>query len=347
MGQPDGGRPRRRLGGVALALRQQSAASGGGAAAAPAGGGPRFSLRQQGGVSAGERWVCATHRDGSEERIARLEHTTVEQPEQNLRYFNKNSRPVNLRDVVLRPGGRPLFAGFQLFWNFDGTLMTSELMDVTVDGQHSASLHLVVITADPGGVATSRRSIRVSFDPASCEYVWDIECALELHSPEVFDRNTSYDAIGQPDDVLQFEATDPWFSDIPAPTIGQEEAEGVALWQAGGERRYTRLLADDADGSVWQMPLNHLATGIPHPEGFQRDGMLVLAHDPRNCPAIQFLGQTAERCRLSVCDWGYDLHLGIRYRRSELYQPQLPAACFRLCLCPDERVLQMLAQAQP
>lgn len=53
----------------------------------------RFDVTTRGGVTAGQEWIC----DG-DEPIARLEHVVVEQPEQNLRYFNRNLKPVVLRD---------------------------------------------------------------------------------------------------------------------------------------------------------------------------------------------------------------------------------------------------------
>jgi phenolic acid decarboxylase len=59
-----------------------------------------FSLRTHGGVCAGEQWVY----DG-DLPIARLRSACVEQPEQNLRYFDRNLKPVELRDLRLRPGG--------------------------------------------------------------------------------------------------------------------------------------------------------------------------------------------------------------------------------------------------
>ncbi|OGG51140.1 MAG: hypothetical protein A3F84_14445 [Candidatus Handelsmanbacteria bacterium RIFCSPLOWO2_12_FULL_64_10] len=74
---------------------------------------PRFTFRTHGGECAGQQWVY----DG-EEPIARFERRVIEQPEQELRYFDGNLRPVNLRDLKLSPGGRPLIAGVQLFWVF-------------------------------------------------------------------------------------------------------------------------------------------------------------------------------------------------------------------------------------
>ena len=97
---------------------------------------PCFSLRTHGGVSVGEQWIY----DG-DETIARLEDKVVEQPEQNLRYFDRVLNPVVLRDLRLSPGGRPLFAGVQLFWILGGGIITSELLAIQPDGVRLTQLN--------------------------------------------------------------------------------------------------------------------------------------------------------------------------------------------------------------
>ena len=46
-------------------------------------------------------------------------------------------------------------------------------------------------------------------------------------------------------------------------------------------------------------------------------------------------------------DWGYDVHFAHRYTKEELYAPVVPAAHFRMLLCPDERAEAMLQAALP
>ena len=282
----------------------------------------RFDLVTRGGETAGEEWIC----DGGEP-IARLERAVVEQPEQNLRYFDRNLKPVVLRDLRLSPGGRPLVAGTQLFWNFDGHIITTELIEVTVDGRGTDRLTVTVTTADPGGVATSRRVLTVTWDESLGSYVYDFACHLDLHSPEVFHRP----GVEQ----VSFEYSDPWYCDVPAPTVAFEGA-----WSAHG---YTHLLAEPADGTVWQMPLNHMATGISSPRSFRDGGLFVLAADPGHNPAFEFPGDTAARTSASVCNWGYDIHLGARYGAGELYEPICER--FRIRLCPDEKVAELRRRA--
>ena len=279
-----------------------------------------FALRTRGGVTYGDQWIC----DG-DEPVARLEHVVVEQPEQNLRYFNRNPRPVNLRDLKLAPGGRPLIAGVQLFWNL-GPLITTELIDVEVQGQDSDCLTMAVTTRDPGGVAVSRRVLNLTYDDDLGSYVYDFEAHLHLLSPEVFDDL----------DEVRFEYCDPWYCDIPGPTV-----QFAGMWR----QRYSRFLAQTADGSVWQMPLNHMATGIPSPSSFVPDGLFVLAGDSGNNPAFQFPAETAERTGISVCNWGYDIHIAARYRREELHGPMAPR--FRILQCADDTVADLERRAGP
>ena len=284
----------------------------------------RFDLVTRGGVTAGEEWIC----DG-DQPIARLERAVVEQPEQNLRYFDRNLKPIVLRDLRLSPGARPLVAGVQLFWNLDGHIITTELIEVTVDGRGTDRLTVTVTTADPGGVATSRRVVTVTWDGDLGSYVYEFACHLDLHSPEVFHRP----GVEQ----VSFEYSDPWYCDVPAPTLAFEGA-----WSPYG---YTHLLAEPADGTVWQMPLNHMATGIPSPRSFREGGLFVLAADPGRNPAFEFLGDTAGRTSASVCNWGYDIHLGARYGADDLYEPICER--FRIRLCPDEKVARLQSRAGP
>lgn len=281
-----------------------------------------FSFRTHGGVCAGEQWIY-----DHDEPIARLEHKIIEQPEQNLRYFDSNKKPINLRDLKLAPKGRPLISGVQLYWVFQHrVLATTELVDVQVIGQGTDCLTLTVITQDPGGVATSRRVLTLTYDDSLASYIYDFKAHLAINSPEVFDRN----------ETVSFEYCDPWYNDIPGPTV-----EFPGLWQ----KRYSHLLAEKSDGRIWQMPINHMATGIPSPKALKRNGLLVLGYETGNNPAFEFIGETADRTSIGVCNWGYDVHFIGHYTRNELYAPLCPQ--FRVRLCPDQQVLQMQAAVEP
>ncbi len=287
---------------------------------------PNFAFRTHGGVCAGDQWIY----DG-DEPIARIDNRAIEQPEQNLRYFDRNLKPVNLYDLKLAPGGRPLIFGVQLFWNM-GPVITTELISVEVEGQDSDRLVLTVITQDPGRVATSRRVITIAYDDTLESYVYDFIAHLDLHSPEVFDTPGAFGDGG----TIRFECSDPWYYDIPGPTV-----DFPGMWQ----KRFTHLLAESSDDTVLQMPLNHMATGTPMPKSFKRDGLFVLGFDPGNNPAFEFVGDTADRTSVSVCNWGYDIHISTRFSREELYQAICPN--FRIRLCPDEKVQAMMSTAEP
>lgn len=284
-----------------------------------------FAFRTHGGVCAGDQWIY----DG-DEPIARLDNRIIEQPEQNLRYFDRNLKPVNLYDLKLAPGGRPLVFGVQLFWNM-GAVTTSELISVEVEGQDSECLVLTVTTQDPGAVATSRRVITLTYDANLGSYVYDFQAHLDIHSPEVFDRPGAFGDKG----TIRFECSDPWYYDIPGPTV-----EFPGMWK----KYYSHLLAESSDGTVMQMPLNHMATGAPMPKSFKRDGLFVLGYDPGNNPAFEFVGDSADRTAVGVCNWGYDIHISTSFSREELYQHICPN--FRIRLCPDKKVQELMAAAE-
>jgi hypothetical protein len=167
----------------------------------------RFALRTLGGACAGQQWLC----DG-DEPLARLRRDLVEQPEQNLRYFNRVPRPVELRELRLTPGGRPLFAGVQLYWKL-GSVITTELVSVEARAEGEDALTLEVVTRDPGRVATSVQLVTLSYDEGLESYVYDLRTFLTIHSPELFDRP------GTDDRSFRFEYCDPWYTDVPAPSV--------------------------------------------------------------------------------------------------------------------------------
>lgn len=280
-----------------------------------------FTFRTHGGVCAGEQWIY-----DHDEPIARFEHRIVEQPEQNLRYFDKNPKPVNLRDLKLTPGGRPLISGAQLYWVLEHGVITSELVRIETDGEGTDRLTMAVITRDPFGVATSRRILTLTYDATLGSYIYDFMGYLDIHSPEVFDR----------DEEALFEYCDPWYVDIPGPTVSFP-----GMWK----KRYSYLLAELADGTIEKMPLNHMATSIFRPTTFKRGGLFLPVFDPGNHPAFEFVGETADRTAVSVCNWGYDIHCRGRYTCEELYERI--CAHFRIRLCPDDQAQHLLDAARP
>ena len=283
---------------------------------------PKFDLRTQGGVCAGQQWIC-----DHDQPIARLQNDIVEQPEQNLRYFNGILKPVELREIKLAPDQRPLVGGLQLYWKM-GAIATTELRSIEVCGRGSQRLEIRVTTRDPGGVATSLRIVFISYDSDNQTYRYEVEAHLDIHSPEFFDAPEHAGS-------WQFEYCDPWYADLPAPV-----APFPGMW----ETRHSRLLAETPQG-IWQMPLNHMATSIPSPQSFAPNGRLVLADDPEHNPAFTFLGATAQRTSIGVCNWGYDIHFVARYTRDELYAPICET--FSLERCSDRDVETLRAQAAP
>jgi hypothetical protein len=282
---------------------------------------PCFNVRTHCSESADDQWIY----DG-DQPICLLEHRTVDEPEQNLRYFDSNPRPINLRDLVLSPGGRPLVAGVQMYWVMKHRVLAcTELVSVTFDGDDTDTLKLTVVTRPFNHTALSRRVMTLTYDPSLGSYIYDFECHLELSSPEIFDTW----------ERICFEYCDPWYVDTPAPTVAF-----TGMWQCP----YTHFVAQGVEGTQ-QMPFNHMATRIMHPRAMQRGGLFVAGFNPGGNPAFEFIGDTADRTSIGICNWSYDVHLHANYSSEQLRQPICER--FRVRLCPDETVQQLLSQAQP
>jgi hypothetical protein len=96
-----------------------------------------FDLKTHGGICTGQEWIY-----DNDEPIARLQDNLVEEPEQNLRYFKQIFKPVELRETCLKPGGRLLVAGVQLYWKM-APIATTELLAINVRSRQSDRLESV------------------------------------------------------------------------------------------------------------------------------------------------------------------------------------------------------------
>lgn len=283
---------------------------------------PNFSFRTHGGECAGTQWIY-----DHDDPIALFEKCLIEQPEQNLRYFNVVPRPLNLRHLKLKPGGRPLFSGVQLYWKLPGNIFTTELLDLVVEGQGTNYLRMTFLTQYPDGIAVARRLVTITYDPEICSYVYDFECHLCIHSPETILTN----------EILRFEYSDPWYTDLPAPHVAFP-----GMWK---KPKFTHIVCEREDGSIQKMPLHHVGLRQVSSTRARSGSMLVPVFEQGNNPAIQLVDESSNGDVISVCYWGYDVHLSTHVLGDELSRPI--SRRFRVFLCPDKQAEKMLEIADP
>ena len=328
-----------------LCLREHPEACEAGAAAT--GVAHTFDLRTSGGTCAGQQWLY----DG-DEPIARLvTDAPMAALEENLMFTisslaqPKNPRPVMLREMKLRPGGRPMLSGMQLYWELDGiptgtdmTIVTEVVVAVEVEGKGTDKLTLTVVTEDTNRVVTSTRAVSVSFDPSTGGYCWAVEAGLRFNCPECF---LPAGAAGS--DVKGcWQFCDPFWKDIPAPAV---EFEG--MW---AKRGFSRYLMEKADGTVSQAPLNHawMAHANPPTAGFATNGRLILESTKgSDCACIQFVGATGPQTVLNLCNWGYDCHLALASVSRDGIRSGSIQPAFRIGLAPPAVVADCGAKAAP
>ncbi len=91
---------------------------------------PSFSWKILGGVVNPEQWIF----DGTVP-VAMFEQRFIEQPGENLLFFDGVPKPPLLRHLKLTPDGEPLVEGVQLYWTLiHRNIITDRLIDLDIEG---------------------------------------------------------------------------------------------------------------------------------------------------------------------------------------------------------------------
>lgn len=279
----------------------------------------KFTWRVSGGVVNPEQWIY----DG-EIPIALFEYRQVEQPEENLRYFNSVPKPPVLRYLKLTPNGKPLVEGVQLYWVLQSrSVVTDELIDLSVVGNGTERLEITFITKDKGRIATSRRILTMTYDSELGSYIYDFRCILEFQSPDFFRDKT-----------MIFEFSDPWYVGCPGPAV-----EFTGMWR----KRYQKFVYESEDGSLQAIPLNHFTTSHKSNIRLKRDGIFTAVYEADGNPAFQFVEDTADKSSIGICWWGYDVHFARVVTPDELDKPI--NTHFRIFQCPGQKAKEFAANA--
>lgn len=279
---------------------------------------PSFTWKVLGGSVNPEQWIY----DG-DIPLAMFEQRIIEQPGENLMFFNGIPKPPLLRHVRLSPGGPPLVEGIQLYWKLATNHATDQVVKIDVEGRGTPRLVVTFHTRDRNGVADAKRVLTLTYDETSGSYIYDFQAWITLNGAEFFNGGT-----------VSLEYVDPWFTECPGPAV-----EFPGMWG----RRYTRFVYEAKDG-VMTIPINHFTTSHKGGIKLRPDGMFVLAHEPDGNPAIQLVGDTADQSSIGICWWGYDIHCGLSIAPEEFGKPVL--ARFRITDCPPEKAERMVREGK-
>ncbi|MCE5249903.1 hypothetical protein LLG96_06755 [bacterium] len=275
---------------------------------------PVFTWQHRGGAVNPEQWIY----DG-DIPIALFEQRIIEQPAEQLMFFNMVSKPPLLRHLRLTPDGAPLVEAVQLYCKC-GHIVTDRLLDLDIEGQGTDRLTVTFVTGDQTGIATSKRILTLTWDSGRETYVYDFQVELTFNSPELFN-----------DSPPSVEFADPWLTGCPGPAL-----EFTGMWQ----KRYQRFVYEAQNGTVCSIPVNHFVTSHKGGIRLKRDGMFLTAFEPDGNPAIQFVGDTAEKSSIGICWWGYDLHLSRAFTADELFSSV--RSRYRIFRCPAQQAEALL-----
>ena len=278
---------------------------------------PVFTWQYKGGAVNTEQWIY----DG-DIPLALFERRVVEQPALQLMFFNKVPKPLLLRHLRLTPDGDPLVEAVQLYCKC-GQIITDQLVDLDIEGQGTDRLTVTFVTEDWKKVATSKRVLTLTYDNLRGSYIYDIKVTLTFNNPEHFNGSTP-----------SVEYVDPWFTGCPGAAV-----EFQGMW----DKRYSRFVYEARNGKVLSLPINHYTTSHKGGIKLKNDGMFLTAFEPDGNPAIQMVGDTAEKSHISICWWGYDFHLSRRIAADELFGEI--HSQFRIFRCPNDTVRALLEKS--
>jgi len=264
----------------------------------------------------------ANYRQGvydGDDRIAVLEMSTLDEPMQALMFFSLVEKPLLLREVKLAPGGKPLIEAIHLFWK-SGKVITAVLDGLAVEGNGTDRLTVTFTVKDPYDVMKVVRTLTVTYDAALDSYVYDFRDRATVNAPETLGKSGP----------VSFEYCDPWLCSSPAPS-----QRFPGMWKG----RYAKFAYESKDGAIVAVPHNHFSSSLKSGILLKKDGVFAATYEPDGCPAIQLLDDTSEKTRMSICPWGYDIHMGLAADGSALYSPL--TTHFRFYRLPDAQAKKM------
>ena len=169
------------------------------------------------------------------------------------------------------------------------------------------------------------RTLTVNYDDNTGSYIYDFKDHAVIRYPETFDKNNT----------VRFEISDPWFTDCPAPS-----QQFAGAWKG----RYSMFAYESADGRVISIPHTHFGGSQKGGIVLKNDGLFAAVYEPDGNPAIQLMGDTADKISIGICPWAYDVHLSFGVEPKELYAPI--RTHFRIFQCPADRARSMRQAAE-
>lgn len=273
---------------------------------------PVFTWQIRGDVNY-QQWIY----DG-DTPIALFDMSTMDEPMKALMFFSAISRPILLKYLKLTPDGAPIIQAVQLYWK-SGRVITDVLEGLAVQGSGTDRLTVTFTVKDQFDTIHVTRTLTLTYDNTLGSYVYDFKDRALVNSPETLDTG----------DGAHFEFCDPWLANCPAPS-----RKFPGMWKG----RYTKFAYESSDGRIVAIPHNH----FPSSQKFgtlKKDGVFTAVYEPDGNPAIQLLDDTASKTHISICHWGYDIHLEYTAAPGEIYKPI--TTHFRFFKCPDEKARVM------
>lgn len=278
---------------------------------------PVFTWQIRGDVNY-QQWIY----DGNTP-VALFDMSTLDEPMQALMFFSAVPRPILLKYLKFTPDGAPMVQAVQLFWK-SGKVITDVLDGLTVHGNGTDRLTVAFTVKDQLDTARITRTLTLTYDNTLESYVYDFKDNAVINNPKAFGSGKG----------VNFEFCDPWLVNCPSPS-----QKFMGMWKG----RYSKFAFESADGRIVGIPHNHFSNSQKGGT-LKKDGIFAAVYEPDGNPAIQFLDDTASKTHISICPWGYDIHLSYSAAPGEIDKPI--NIHFRFFKCPDEKARAMNKNAE-
>lgn len=239
------------------------------------------------------------------------------------RFRQGGAHDLALREVVLRPGGKPLIWWLPVWWSQHANIAADVVSDLTVDDRDPENLRIKLVSSTADKDYTSRVNLTLSYDEAINSYSYDAQTTLSVNRFPFRD----WEEYGK--------ACKNYVLTIPL--------EYANIWPHKHDERQNWIYKNVDDNWV-RLPFNYLyPAGLYGIQFNRREGILAMVRSPEGNPTIRLMDNTPERSVAALCFSAHDMHL----RAHPVMAGRKYWARYRIFCLDDRGIKPIVKQSRP